>query len=277
MKESFVIKSKVKDILADVTFNDHNNKKPIIIFCHGYKGYKDWGAWNQVADLFADQGFFFLKFNFSYNGGTIDNPIDFPDLEAFGNNTYSKEVEDLNSVINWLVEDNTYSKHIDKDNVNIIGHSRAGGIVSLVGARNINVSSIISWAGVSDYENRFPKGELLDKWKNDGVYYVVNGRTKQQMPHYFCFYKDFEQNKKELNILKAVTEIEIPHLILHGENDEAVSVSEAESLKKANPKAILEIIPKAGHTFGAKHPWTHKKLPNDLLEVVKKTVEFINN
>ena len=84
-----------KPILWDAFFNADNTLKPVVIFCHGYKGFKDWGAWDSVAKIFSDKGFFFLKFNFSHNGGTIENPIDFPDLEAFAENNYSKELDDL--------------------------------------------------------------------------------------------------------------------------------------------------------------------------------------
>jgi len=53
-----------KPILSDVFYNDNQVKKPIVIFAHGYKGYKDWGAWNLVAKAFANSGFVFIKFNF---------------------------------------------------------------------------------------------------------------------------------------------------------------------------------------------------------------------
>lgn len=84
-----------KPMVYDVFFIPSQKPKPVIIFCHGYKGFKDWGAWNLVAKAFAKAGFFFLKFNFSHNGGTIEDPIDFPDLEAFAQNNFSKELEDL--------------------------------------------------------------------------------------------------------------------------------------------------------------------------------------
>ena len=80
-----------KPIITDVFYTENNTPKPVVIFCHGYKGFKDWGAWDLMAKAFAEAGFFFVKFNFSHNGGTAEQPIDFPDLEAFGNNNYTKE------------------------------------------------------------------------------------------------------------------------------------------------------------------------------------------
>ena len=37
-----------------------------------------------MAEAFAKAGYFFVKFNFSHNGTTIDDPDNFGDLEAFG-------------------------------------------------------------------------------------------------------------------------------------------------------------------------------------------------
>ena len=96
-----------------------NQLKPIVIFCHGYKGFKDWGAWNLMAEAFAEAGFFFIKFNFSHNGGTVEQPIDFPDLEAFGNNNYTKELDDLESVIDWVCNSSEFKNEANTNSINL--------------------------------------------------------------------------------------------------------------------------------------------------------------
>ena len=100
-----------KPIVIDVSYSENKTNLPVIIFCHGYKGFKDWGAWNVMAKQFAQAGFCFIKFNFSHNGGTVEQPIDFPDLEAFGNNNYTKELDDLESVIDWVYNNNEIKKN----------------------------------------------------------------------------------------------------------------------------------------------------------------------
>lgn len=119
-----------KPIVTDVFYTEDHQPKKVVIFCHGYKGFKDWGAWNVMATTFANAGFFFVKFNFSYNGGTSENPIDFPDLEAFGNNNYSKELDDLGSVIDWISTNTAFKSNLDLNNISLIGHSR-GVIISM--------------------------------------------------------------------------------------------------------------------------------------------------
>ncbi|MCB9189772.1 MAG: alpha/beta fold hydrolase [Flavobacteriales bacterium] len=240
----------------------------MVIFCHGYKGYKDWGAWNLVAEEFAENGIDFLKFNFLLNGGTLEDPIDFPDLDAFGRNTYSQEVKDLNEVILYVKE--TYP---DKK-IALIGHSRGGGVVTLVAGQNQNVDNVISWAGVSDFKSRFPVGDELKNWKESGVRYVLNGRTNQEMPHYYSFYEDFVRNESQLDILQWVKHISKPHLIIHGNEDLAVNVSEAMEIHRANPSSELFLLD-TDHTFGSRHPWLIKELPGALETIVHKSIKFV--
>ncbi len=272
-KQIIIPTGRKRDILADISYTESDTVKPLVIFCHGYKGYKDWGAWNLVAQEFVKAGYVFLKFNFSHNGGTIEQPIDFPDLKAFGNNTYTKELEDLHTVIDWSLINHGFP--IAAHNCTLIGHSRGGGIASIVAKEHRAVTKLVTWASVSDYQSRFPKGDKLQKWQEKGVYFVVNGRTKQEMPHFYSFYQDFMNNKQRLNIKGAVKWLNKPHLIIHGNSDEAVSLDEAFNLKKWNPQAELKIIEGANHTFGSYHPFLKGELPLFLKIAVSETLSFI--
>jgi pimeloyl-ACP methyl ester carboxylesterase len=266
-----------KPILTDVFYSNDNILKPIIIFCHGYKGFKDWGAWDLMAKAFTDAGFFFIKFNFSHNGGTIEQPIDFPDLDAFGNNNYSKELDDLETVIDWIGSNSHFQKDIDLNNINLIGHSRAGGIVTIKAAEDNRIKKVVSLAGVCDFEKRTATAGDLDKWKKDGVKYVLNGRTKQQMPHYFQFHEDFINNKERLTIKRAVSKLSIPYLIIHGNADTSVLIDEANNLQQWNPNSELITIDGANHVFGASHPWNTNQLPTHLKKVTQATIAFLKN
>lgn len=264
-----------KPILTDVFYTKNNIKKPIVIFCHGYKGFKDWGAWNLAATEFADNNLFFLKFNFSHNGGTVENPINFPDLEAFGQNNFTIELNDLEDIINWITVDSEYKDEIDTTNISLIGHSRGGGTVTIKASENKQISRLISWAGVSDFGARFPKGEILKYWEKAGVSYIENARTKQQMPHYYQFYTNFKENEARLTIKNTVQKLTIPHLIIQGEKDETVLPVEAENLHSWNPKSSLVIIEEMNHSLGCTEPWTATKMPVHLAEVVTQSIDFI--
>jgi len=267
-----------KPIVYDVCFNQTQSPKPVIIFCHGYKGFKDWGAWQLVAETFANAGFFFLKFNFSHNGGTVKQPIDFPDLEAFGQNNFSKELDDLESIISMISSKNKFEKEIDAKNISLIAHSRGGGIILIKAEENPIIKNVITWAGVSDFKTRFQENtEGFKLWKKIGVTYVENGRTKQQMPHGFQFYEDFKTNEERLTIRRAVENLNIPQLIIHGIEDTSVPVEEARNIHQWNTNSKLEIIENANHVFGASHPWGQKELPFDLLKIINKSIDFLNH
>jgi len=266
-----------KPILLDICYDASKTSqpKPIVIFCHGYKGFKNWGPWDTVANHFATRGLLFLKFNFSHNGGTIDQPIDFTDLEAFAQNNYCKELDDLSTIIDWI-HNTTSIMDIKKDlsNITFIGHSRGGGICTIKAAEDQRVNKLITWASVSDYSNRFPKGDAFESWKKTGRYTVLNGRTKQQMPHDFQFYNNFKENEGRLNILKASSTLQIPQLVIHGTNDKTVDHSEAMALHQSNPSSELLLIPEANHVFGSKHPWNEHYLPKHLKKITDASIDF---
>ena len=264
-----------KPILVDVFYTEDNSPKPIVIFCHGYKGFKDWGAWDLMANAFAEAGFCFIKFNFSHNGGTVEQPIDFPDLDAFGKNNYTKELDDLETVIDWCFNNDPIKPIGDLENIGLIGHSRGGGIVTIKAEEDSRIQKVVSLAGVCDFGKRTATIGDLEQWKTEGVKYVLNGRTKQQMPHYYQFYEDFIANKERLNIKRAVSHLKIPYLIVHGNADTSVLIDEAYQLHKWNNNSELHIVEGANHVFGAHHPWLEKKMPTLLLTATYKIINFL--
>ncbi|CAG0977322.1 MAG: prolyl oligopeptidase family serine peptidase [Bacteroidetes bacterium] len=262
-----------KPILTDIGYLENNKPKPIIIFLHGFKGFKDWGHFNFIMNFFIQQEFVFIKFNFSFNGGTIDQPLDFPDLEAFGNNDYIKELNDVESVLNWI-NTNTLlpASEVNTQHIFLIGHSRGGGIAIIKASEDTRIKKLVTWAAVSDFISRVSD---IEEWKKNGVVYVENARTKQKMPMYFNFVETLLGNQERLNIEKCEKKLKIPHLIIHGTHDEAVHFSEAENLKKWNPSANLFLIQKANHTFGISHPHLDNEISFQAKSVLEKTLNFL--
>lgn len=269
-KDILLANPETRNFLADSFYMDNTEKRPLVIFVHGYKGYKDWGAWDLMAEKFAESGFFFVKFNFSHNGTTVDDPLHFADLEAFGNNNYTKELSDLGIVIDYFIKD----PHVDSEKIILIGHSRGGGISIIKTFEDERINGLITLASV-DTLDRFPTGELLENWKREGVYYVLNGRTQQEMPHYYQFYEDYEKNIHRFDVERATEMAKAYMLIIHGTEDEAVNVKHAEHLHILNPNSELFFIEGGNHTFGAKEPWNNPELPDDLNKVTEKCIDFL--
>jgi len=184
----------------DVIYTENNTPKPVVIFAHGFKGFKDWGHWEAIGEAFARAGFMFVKFNFSHNGVSPEKPLDFVDLEAFGQNNYMKEIVDFGVLMDWLFEQKDIPEtEIDLSRITAIGHSRGGPIAILKGLRDARITSVITWASVHQLDY-WHNDDLIEKWREDGVWYILNGRTKQQMPLYFQLYENMMENKDWLDV-----------------------------------------------------------------------------
>jgi len=262
-----------RPILIDYRLDPKLKPSSMIIFCHGFKGFKDWGGFNLMANLFARSGFVFLKFNFSHNGGTVGEPIDFPDLKAFSENNYSTELNDLGLVIDYVENDLATKSGFDQ--IILMGHSRGGGISILKAAEDKRVNTLVTLAAVDDFGSRFPTGDLLKAWKSNGEYHIPNSRTKQQMPIRYQFYEDFLRHQERLDIEKAARKLSIPFLIIHGAGDETITQDAAERLSQWCRHSELHILQNTGHTFGMKHPWTADKLPDHMEFGVERILSFI--
>jgi pimeloyl-ACP methyl ester carboxylesterase len=256
-----------KQSLIDLVIPEDFNGK-MILFIHGFMGYKDWGAWNLMQDFYTSKGFGFCKYNVSHNGTTIDNPTEFNDLSAFANNSYTKELEDLTSALNWL--ENQFD---ELPKIYLVGHSRGGG-VALLGSKDERVYRVVTLAAISSIEKRFPEGKQLQVWETQGTKYTLNGRTNQKMPQLFSQYEDFIANKEILDIQKACETSTKRTLVIHGDADTSVEIKEGHDIANWLKTRLFE-IEEADHTFGAKEPWDSTELPEHLEKVCDLIIGFL--
>lgn len=265
-----------KPILYDV-FLPEQKRAPIVLYLHGFNGFKDWGQFDLIAQQFAAAGFCFVKFNASHNGTTPEAPEDFADLEAYGQNNYTKELHDLHAMIDLVLDthDALFSE-CDQNGVYLVGHSRGGGIVLLQAAADKRVKAVTTWASVAECKTPWGKwpAERLEQWKLTGVDYYVNSRTNQHLPLYYQLYEDYQNHAERLDIKAAVARLQVPLLICHGTKDEVVPVRAAQELFEAAGNASLFLLP-SDHVFGRRHPWPHSHLPTAMQQVVDATVSFL--
>lgn len=265
-----------KPIATDIFFEETGKSKPVIIYAHGFNGFKDWGSFDIMAKRIAEAGFVLIKFNFSFNGTTPAQAEEFTDLEAYAQNNYTIELDNLEAVINWAVSpDNPYASEIDQEMLGLIGHSLGGGIVLLKAAEDARVKALVTWAAIAECQtpwSNWPK-ERMKEWEETGVQHIVNGRTGQQMPLGYQLYENYQQNKERLNIKRAIKSLNIPILLCHGTNDPAVPIAKARLLQEWQPAALLFTIA-SDHVFGRKHPWEGNELPEPMEVMLNATISF---
>ncbi|WP_261381093.1 alpha/beta hydrolase [Mucilaginibacter pallidiroseus] len=243
------------------------------LFSHtAFAGLKIGGAHHLVARYFAENGFRFLKFNFSHNGVTADQPTEFADLIAFGDNTFSIELEDLGNVIDFACSGSAIP---EADGVYLIGHSMGGGISIIKTAEDSRVKKLVTMAAISSFYNLWPK-QAEEQWRLQGVVYMKNARTGQDMPYRVTLLEDVEKNPTRLNIQQKASAIKQPWLIIHGDEDTSVPLSHAELLHEAQPLASFKVITGADHVFNATHPYLKDILPAQLHKFCDEAINFLN-
>lgn len=260
-------------MLADLTFDSANRQAPLIVFAHGFKGFKDWGTHNLLADYFARNGFRFFKFNFSHNGTTPDAPVDFADLIAFSDNTFSMELDDLGRIIDFVCNGSVIPP---ARSIILMGHSMGGGISIIKAAEDTRVNMLVTLASIAGFRELWHKDEET-QWRISGMRYITNARTGQQMPLKASLLDDLDRNPARLDILAKAATISQPWLLVHGDKDTSVPPHHATRLHQANPAAELLMLHHADHVFNATHPYPYDTLPPALQQVADAVIKFNRN
>jgi dienelactone hydrolase len=226
---------------------------PVVVCCHGFKGFKEWGFHPWLGERLAEAGLAAVHFGFSRNGSRADGG-DVEDLEAFRANTLSIERDDLDTVVDAVLS-GTLDASLDPARLGLLGHSRGGGIALLGASERPEAKALVTWAAVSRFD-RIADEATLAEWRRTGVYEVVNSRTRQRLPMGVAFLDDVLANLVRLDLRAAAGRLEAPWLLVHGSADETVPVAEAGELRAASGgRAELLAVEGAGHTFGAVHPF----------------------
>lgn len=254
MSKDFILKTNRGDNLRVSIYGfEHIGKQPCIIFVHGFKGFKDWGFGPYMGEYFSKHNFTVISFNFSHNG-IGENLTEFSELDKFAQNTFSLEINELSELIDAYL--NGFFGEIGNKKIGLLGHSRGGAISLLTAFQKKEVDAVAVWAAVSHFD-RYSERQK-EKWRREGVFEVINTRTKQIFRLNTSLLDDLEKNKNgSLSIENSVRNLNRPLLIAHGEQDLSVPIKEAEQLYDWSDKSLTELftIPAAGHTFDVQHPF----------------------
>jgi uncharacterized protein len=256
IRKSYTLQNKHKeDLLLDLRYDEGTREAPTIIIMHGFKGFKDWGFFPNLASRMTASGYATVCFNFTRNGIGSDLK-NFTELDKFAENTYSHELADLETVLEAIKSGQIGNNIIDPEKLGIMGHSR-GGAIAVLGVRDHqnDFQAMVTWSTISNLYRY--SDDQIKHWESKGFIEIENSRTNQMMRLNKVFWDDLNKNKKRFDLIKAVKDIEIPSLFVHGVEDTSVSPSESEELHD-NCNAYskrLELIEGANHTFGIKHPF----------------------
>ncbi|SDT00407.1 Dienelactone hydrolase family protein [Paenibacillaceae bacterium GAS479] len=257
-------------IRGEVRITDSSARKPAVLIAHGFKGFKDWGFYPYAAERLAQAGFYVVTFNFSRNG--VSDGQEFDELNKFGLNTYSREQADLELVVAALIRrELPHHDKTDAKQLAICGHSRGGGNALMFAAEHPLIRAVVSWNGIAR-ANLFEAG-FEDQARRDGVAYVPNARTGQQMPIRKEFFEDIDANAERFDIPARLASLSIPVLLIQGDQDSPKLLEAFQTLKEAAPEQQSLLLEGTGHTFGTVHPFSGT---TDSLETaLDTTIKFL--
>ena len=258
-------------VRADLRSGALSEELPLVIIAHGFLGYKRWGFFPLLSERIARAGFHVLTMSFSHNG--VDEETGrIIHADAFAANTVSREMEDMASVFRQIREGGL-GLPVDKASWAIVAHSR-GAAVAILAARGApEVESLVTWATPSRLDRYTDRRKRL--WKEEGALIFNDERADGPLRLDYSYYEDIDRNREARNLPRAAASLRIPHLMIHGERDAAVTVGE---MMQLYPEGLpegrrFEVIPGCSHAFGVTHPM---KRPTKALErAISLTEEWL--
>lgn len=240
-------------------------RRPAVVICHGFKGFKDWGFFPELAKRLATAGFTAVTFNCSGSGVGGGDTFDEP--ERWFRQRPSWDLADVGTVVDWATAEGAPW-------IGLVGHSRGGGLAVLHAGRDPRVRALVTWASI-DHFLRWDPSQIA-QWRRDGRIDVVNTRTGQVLPIGRDALDDIEAHGEDtLDVLAAAGRLSAPWLIAHGTADPSVPVDIARILaSRSGAPTELLLMAGADHTFGIRHPWAGSTREFD--EVLERTAGHLS-
>lgn len=244
--------------------------KPIVVFLHGFKAFRDWGFYPYLCERIVSEGIHAVRFDFSRSAVVEPNSLTY-DADLFATNTTSIELDDAKEFLTSLLDGLILPSELKFDGrIFLVGHSKGGAIALLVSKYFPEVQKISVMGTISSFDRYSERQKEL--WLKRGRFEFTLNTTKQRLYLNDTYLLDIIEHKDELSITNAVAQATSPLQIIHGKQDVTVPMKEAYELAYHYPdksKLRVDVIDRAGHGFGAAHPF------NEANDVLKQTIDTL--
>lgn len=211
----------------------HQPERPpvgAVVAGHCFTCSRHTGVLRAICKELCHAGFMALRFDFSGNGQSQGQ---------FERSTWSKQVREMDAAIELMREKGAVW-------IGLAGHSLGAAIALLAARKNPVVSAVCRVAGrVSTTRPRhFLTAEQQNALERIGrVEFSSRGRQ-------LTLERDFFDDAQRHDLEAATRSLEVPVLVVHGDRDEIIPVSEAHLAKTINPGMVeLIVVPGGDHMF----------------------------
>jgi dipeptidyl aminopeptidase/acylaminoacyl peptidase len=216
----------------------------MIVLVHGFSSNKYTANFLKLKDILNSKGISSFRFDVWGHGESEGR---------FEEITITEAVDNILQAIKFL-------KSLGYWKIGLVGSS-FGGIASIVTvSRRSDIFLLALKSPVSNYEEKeitTKSKEELKNWRKTGFRYYESGDGRKLKLNY-SFYEDFKNNDG----YKAAHNIKAPTIIVHGDADESVPVSQSIKISKLIPDCRLVLIK------GANHRYTERSHTQQMLKAI---------
>jgi len=201
-----------------------------VVFGHCFTCTRHTSILRDICNELTEEGFMALRFDFSGNGQSEGD---------FAESTYSKQISEMQTAAALLSQKGAFW-------IGLAGHSLGAAIALLTAARQQTVKAVCVLAGRLSGLNAMhflSQNQRRELQQTGSVLFSSRGRALQLS-------NDFFADAEKYNLPEVAASMQMPLLVVHGENDEIIPIQEAYQAQALNPENIkLAVIPKADHMF----------------------------
>jgi len=222
-------------IVGTLLIPDGQDPVPGILVVHGFRGNRQETHITAIADALAWAGFVSLRADLTDNLGESEG--------SFRDLTVSGEVSDALDALSYLAG----HPRVMGSCLGITGHS-LGGLVALLAAPvEPRVKAVVSLSAVFDMTPRLHGilGERFNEWERSGQVEMDPPGCGIMLG--YQFYQDLLRQ----DVPGALSRLQVPLRVVHGEDDKGVPVEDARLIHQqaSSNEKDLALLPGADHGF----------------------------
>jgi putative redox protein len=183
-----------------------------------------------ISSTLVDEGFKVLRFDFSGNGQSEG---------SFSESFYSKQITEMKAAVSFMS-----AQKIPW--IGFVGHSMGGMVALLAAAEMANVRAVCTLAAKAsalDTTRWFSQSQRQELERAGRLRFISRGRSLELT-------EDFFKDAAQYHLADIMASLRQPLLLVHGDQDEIISVQETHKLHQFKPMDTeLAIIPGADHMF----------------------------